>query len=400
MRFGQKNVFSRLKQTATYSVIAVAALSAFSCGKAPTADSSVQTVDIPNTVAKWQSIGNCWIYAALGWAESMALKVSDGATVLNLSETYLTYRHYEVQLQDSFLTEVETGGSFYESSSLIEKYGLMNEGDFIPSESEKTKSDVQNTATNYINASLKEGKLKTDRSAATVRAELDAAFGVVLADVQSKIFPASTVVVAKSADGKDITLDTQLYSWSEIRWPKDLRAENRPENLPAWNEKFTPTQSALLRRVKVALNAGQPVVMNWFVDFNALDTQGIFDASTLRKLGKPGSQGYHSTVIEDYVVEGVDPATNEPFVTTEGEVAEDLKVLAAKHGKIKYFVVKNSWGGAERLNRASYASNGIKGFHRLDSTYLFANLQRVNEKTRKFIRSETGVNGFILPPRF
>ena len=400
MSNGNSFTRSRLKQTAAFSLLALASFTAFSCGKAPISNSSISTVDIPNTNAKWQSIGNCWVYAALGWVEALVLKAIDGANVLDLSETYITYRHYEELLQDRSLTDVETGGTFFESSQLMAKYGLMNEGDFIPAEAEKSKSDVQDKATKYLNLSLKEGKLKTDRSAPTIRAELDAAFGVVLADVQSKIFPATSIVVGKTADGKDLTLDTQLFTWNQTRWPRDLRASQRPETLPAWNETFTPAQTALLRRVKVALNAGYPVIINWFVDFNALDDKGIFDAETLRKLGKPGHQGYHSTVLEDYVAEGINPATNEVFTTSEGTVSEELKTLAAQNGVIKYFIIKNSWGGAERLNRSSYASNGVKGFHRLNANYIFANLQQTDEATGKFVRSETGVNSFVLPPGF
>ena len=49
----------------------------------------------------------------------------------------------------------------------------------------------------------------------------------------------------------------------------------------------------------------QPVVITWSVDFNALENQagerqGSFNLTTLREAGRPGGQGGHMTVLEDY----------------------------------------------------------------------------------------------------
>ena len=65
----------------------------------PTQTSSLDTVNIPHSSVKWQSIGNCWAYAALGWVESMLLRGPE-LVQPNFSETYVTYPHYELQLME------------------------------------------------------------------------------------------------------------------------------------------------------------------------------------------------------------------------------------------------------------------------------------------------------------
>jgi aminopeptidase C len=47
--------------------------------------------DIKNSAVKNQSIGNCWVYATIGWAESLHL--TQTGKELNLSESYVTYWH-------------------------------------------------------------------------------------------------------------------------------------------------------------------------------------------------------------------------------------------------------------------------------------------------------------------
>lgn len=173
----------------------------------------------------------------------------------------------------------------------------------------------------------------------------------------------------------------------------------KEEQLPFQPAMLSIEQRKLLKRVKRALNAGMPVVLDWYVDFNALDKNGIFALDTLKNSG-PGRQGGHSTVIEDYVVAGVNPKTGKSFEVGEGEATPEQKELAEKYGQIKYFIVKNSWGGAARTDRASYVVNGEKGFHRLDASYVFGYFKRVNEKSKAFVSAVSGADAFILPPGF
>ncbi|NBW82114.1 hypothetical protein EBR21_10225 [bacterium] len=367
----------------------------------PTASSSLETVNIPHTSVKWQSIGNCWAYAAIGWVESMIIR-EPSLTSPNFSETYITYRHYELQLTDPSMRELQTGGSFLEAAEIITRYGLINEGDFIPGEANLSKSERQKTATNYLNESLKTGALSTSRSLAVVRAELDAAFGVNLEKVKEKIVPASSLKVGVGR-GETAPLGEVMNSWREVQWPisyNDYPYDRDGEPTPRWNGKITESQVKVMRRVMRAMNAKYPVVVNWFVDFRAMNQNGIFDLDTLKQYKGTGRQGYHSTVLEDYVAEGIDPETQLPFVTPEGEASDKMKALAVQSGTIKALIVKNSWGGSDRLDRPSYSRDGEKGYHKLGIEYLLAFLPRFDEDSQEFEGYTTGVNSFIVPPGF
>jgi len=367
----------------------------------PQSSSSLETVNLPHTSVKWQSIGNCWAYAALGWVESMMLRGPELAAP-NFSETYVTYRHYELQLSDPSIDELQTGGSFQEAAEITARYGLMNEGDFAPDEASLSKSERQKRATNYLNESLKTGLLSQSRDPRTVRAELDKAFGVQLDLLSDKIISASSikVPVGRGATGP---LDEVMLSWREIPWPyswEDYPQDGRTDPKPQWSGQLTDAQVRIMRRVMRAMNAKYPVVINWFVDFRAMNQSGVFDLQTLRQSQATARQGYHSTVLEDYIAQGINPATNLPFETPEGEASDAVKLLAVQFGSIKSLIVKNSWGGSERLDRPSYFRDGEKGYHKLSVDYMLAYLPRFDETTGEFDGYTTGVNSFIVPPGF
>ncbi|NBO38614.1 hypothetical protein EBU99_08525 [bacterium] len=365
--------------------------------------SSVQTVNIPHTPVKWQSIGNCWAYAALGWVESMMLRGTN-EPLPNFSESYVTYRHYEVQLNGLRSNEVQTGGSFEEATELIIRYGLMIESDFAPDEANLSRSERQKRATAIINESLKTGPLAKSRSFETIRAELDRAFGVDMNALEGKIIKASSLKVPMGG-GATAPLSEVMPSWREVVWPVSYtKYPNEPQvgekPFAQWDGNVSELQRRALRRVMRAMNAGYPVVMNWFVDFNGMTPLGTFELSAVQKALTQGRQGYHSTVLEDYLAKGVDPVTQLPFETPEGEVSNELKSKAVEFGSLTAFIVKNSWGGAERQDRSSYQRDGEKGYHKLSADYLFAFLPQFNEKSGRFEGYTTGVNSFVVPPGF
>lgn len=329
------------------------------------------STDISNTPVKWQSIGNCWAYATMSWIEALALNGSDGKLVLNISESYHTYRDWELKLLRSrgAMTEIDTAGSFSSSIHILEKFGMMNEGDFIPHEENLTKSDIQLKALEYMNLSLKSGALKNDRSPETIRAELDNAFQVNLENLKDRILPLNSVVVKQSENGGTVTLDEEMQKWGEVSWPQELNKISDQKLLPLMPTEMSPNRQNILKRLKRALKDGHPVMVVWLVDFNALGQGGIFSANNLRGRG-PGTNGFHMVVMEDYVAHGIDPATGNPFFSGEGKVSPELQNLATEYGNIDYFIVKNSWGGSERPDRPSYYVNGQGGFHRLEADYL------------------------------
>jgi hypothetical protein len=360
--------------------------------KAMQSGSQVKTTDIAHSTVKWQSIGNCWIYAIAGWTESLMLY--NGKEV-DISESYITYNHFlEEILQNPSMKEMETGGNWWIASNLMAKYGVMFEGDFIPDESNKTCSLVQKNAVAKVNEMLKSGAFAKDPTRAGIRKLLDQAFGVDSAALKDKVIPASKIQLA---DGPGLipnrTLEKELNSWQMESWHDSGNFVRSNTTLGVGTYKLSPTKKALLTRVKKALNDQKPVLISWFVDFNAMDNNGIFSLSTLVAKGALGRQGGHMTVIEDYVAHGVDPVSGEAFQTKEGKETPALKKLAAEVGEIDYLVVKNSWGGAGRYDRPSYTHDGMKGFTRLNADYLFG---FINETESGNIPRAV-ITSFVLP---
>jgi hypothetical protein len=130
-----------------------------------------------------------------------------------------------------------------------------------------------------------------------------------------------------------------------------------------------------LQRVQRALHDGQPVVITWDVDFNALENgagelAGSFNLQTLEAAGAPGRQGGHMTVLEDYAAETDDFGLLEAGVTLDPEDAQDAEKLEAAlldSTEIKFLRIKNSWG-ADRPDRQF--APGFPGYHDLYLDYL------------------------------
>jgi aminopeptidase C len=177
------DLWARFRSLSAASALALLAFSACDDG----IDSSTDDVtDIQNSSVKNQSIGNCWVYATVGWAESLHL--THTGTELNLSESYVSYWHWfegiagakdQPKLATLQGDEISTGGWYGIAVELMLRYGVMDEGAFIPEEAEAQLSTRQEQALAAINESLKNGKLRTPearRDRALVRAELDKAW--------------------------------------------------------------------------------------------------------------------------------------------------------------------------------------------------------------------------------
>jgi hypothetical protein len=385
-----------------FSTLAISSslLMVVSCGnnnksqKKVEADSSVDVVNMPHTNPKWQSIGNCWAYAFAGWAESIVLGATNGAQSLNISESFITYKHFEGQILRGS-SELQTGGFFAGAANTTLRSGVIMEGDFIPGESDKTFSAVQKSAVDYLNNSLKSGALSKSRDQATVRAELDKAFNVDSSVFTSKLVKATSLPGGVDAQGNAMNLAQKIQSMQSAFWTGNAGSGATSKQPIVYNSNRTASEQAVLRRMMKALNDGHPVVIDWFVDFNALDNNGIFSKAQLEKRGN-GRQGYHSTVVEDYVVK-VKDANNVERIIGEGEASPEDKKLALEKGEILYIVIKNSWGGDERLDRSSYTREGVKGYHRLEADYLFSAIASLNEKTGEYQYHSEALQSIHLP---
>jgi len=407
------------------SLLALSAMPACSnddpASSAATGDGD-EVVDIPNSKVKDQSIGNCWIYATAGWAESLRLGYS--GEELNISESYLSYIDWFHGIQDGDFTAkdgLETGGWFGEAAEYLRRYGVMDEGTFIPEEANAQESSRQKQALDAINASLKSGVLadaKNRKNLDMVRDELDKAFKlsaetIALLDesfghdlsrtvVKGATIPAGKGLRPASAvevgfykpQSKVISLADALGNpsseFSTFSW------RSRTGQF-AWNEASYPASASSQRSFQIkaqkAMNARRAVILTWFVDFNAMDrSNGTFKAvpDTI------GRQGGHMTVLEDYQVSNV-PG----FGTLEaGVTVTDLKALDAAlspEATLDFLRIKNSWG----TGFTPPEGTALNGYHDLYAAYLNGMIPVCDAKDASgkctSPRSQRGLTAMVLP---
>jgi hypothetical protein len=385
--------------------------------------------NVANTSVKRQSIGNCWVYASLGWVESLVL--SHTGNSLNLSESYVSYWHWYEQIaggtggtgggQIATLEggQIATGGFFGVAGELMLRYGLMDEGAFIPEEAEAARSERQATALAAINASLKSGALSTTtarKDRALVRAEMDKAWQL-KPEVTAKL---------DQVFGKSVT--SNLYKSKTLpagmRHPRELpvgyvqqsttkrtvwldEAIGKPASsydfiyrtgTYAWKEQYYPTSATARRSFQIsaqkALHLKLPVIMTWFVDFAAMGSDKTFKAPP----ATPGRQGGHMTVVEDYQISNV-PGYGTLQAGVEVTDPKALQAALDPKATIDFIRIKNSWGSDLAPQGAA---DDFKGFHDLFLPYLNGPLKECTGKDPAkpctTSRNTSGLLAFVLPP--
>lgn len=329
-----------------------------------------EIVNIPHTDVKNQSIGNCWTYATIGWVESMHLRATNKS--LNLSESYLTYWDwYEKLIREPGSEKLSTGGWFSTATRLFDRYGLIDEGAFIPNEATVDRSAAQSAAEAAINRSMREGRLKKDRSPKTVREELNTAW-----QLSSDVIASLNTVFGDSTP-KTLSSTTKIPAGFPLRRTTSIEVVNKRPNqagtkatlkdvMGRWQEVSLPanqaSRRAYFRRVQKALHDLHPVIMVWDVDWESRDrVAGSFP------LMKPGTtiDGRHMTILEDYQVSDVPNVGLLPAGVTIGD-SKILNAALANQAKIQFLRTKNSWG-----NTADPSGTGqFKGYVDLYADYL------------------------------
>lgn len=382
-----------------------------------TAADENEIVNVEQTDVERQAIGNCWLYAHASWAESMH-KTATGES-FDVSQSYWTYWHWFDQLAGGYFygTEISTGGSWGVANEIVKKYGLMAEKDFIDADTQNEMSSRQSSALAAINASIKSGVLSDPakrRDKKAVREEMDKAWGLSpqVSETITKVFGrdvtrtfASRTTPAK-ADGTAIIRDVDFavsYASGPGRAPaKKSLADAARE----WRQSSYTTKDRNFQiRVQKALHAAQPVLVSWFVDFNAMENRegpmkGSFNKGTLDELG-PGRQGGHMTVFEDYEAKLADGTVLKAGETLASDDPRLAKALDPKT-EIRFMRVKNSWGAA-RPDRAF--APGMPGYHDLYMDYLNGPVKKCAEKNgatdpTNCQSSQTPLKYVIMPPGF
>ena len=392
-------------------------------GGASTADIVNGDTEEAQSKVKRQSIGNCWLYATASWVEGMNKRA--GGEEMNISESYLTYWHWFEQIANGgSATKLSTGGSYAVATGLIDRYGIMKEGDFLPNEATLEMSAAQARAQTYINDSLKSGALK-DRAARqnreTVRVELNKAFGVDAnrAERLNRVFgravtrtidrsyvsrrPGNEVLRSKDIKAAvpnaetheitNVTLKDAIGSGSN--WSRQGKYAFQEIDFP-----YSPSgHREFQQRVQRALHDGAIPVMSWKVDFNALSNDSKFSLAELTRRGPGinGRQGGHMVVINDY--QAVLPGGEKLLAGIDATPAQREAALA-NGTTIEFFRVKNSWG-ADRPDR--WQSAAVQGYHDLEWTYLVGPIPECAEDATSAAQCTAGGKAWwdvVLPPGY
>ena len=365
-----------------------------SSGSANVGASVDPIVDVEHTPVERQSIGNCWIYAQATWVESM--HKTEAHEDFDVSQSYWTYWHWFDEITGgSASTEVSTGGNQFTSNQIVIERGVVPEGSFVPEDTTAEMSARQSRALNEINREIKEGVLKTPEAredAKLVRTTLNKAWG--LSDEVKALLDTTfgedgrTTLSATSASPKDTPIISAAdfkvkYSKRAADGTSAMKSATLADAMNEWRSASYPSATAtgnssrrgFLTRVQRALHDRQPVVVTWNVEFNAMESgdnerRGSFNMTTLTTKAKPGHQGGHMTVLEDYEAETTEFGLLKAGVTLDPSKADDqLRLDAAllPTTTIKFLRIKNSWG-AVRDDRSS--APGFPGYHDLYMDYL------------------------------
>jgi len=355
------------------------------------ADTEISTDNITSVVqssVKNQSIGNCWLYANLGWVESMN-KRATGAE-LNLSESYASYWDWFTKVTSWPDTAIDAKGEFSAGGTFtlykweVARFGSMAEKDFIPEEADAARSSRQGTAIRAFTESLKNGALKTveaRKDRALVRAELDKAFGLSpdvvkkLDDVfgKSALGTVSGAGLTKRRAASILAPQDVPVAWPNVRTRgaeiKGTLADAVTNGAKSWVENKYPEDVAGRRtfqiRVQRALHDRAPVLTWWNVDFNAM-SGSKFSKAQLDSRG-PGRTGGHMTLGFDYQAKLADGTLLEA-----GKDVTDTSLLdkaLAQETTIEFIRVKNSWGGT---GLPGVDTAPPSGYYDLDMAYLDA----------------------------
>lgn len=335
----------------------------FACGPAasdPSGTSNDEIVNVPQSSVKSQTISNCWLYATLGWAES--LHVATGEPALDVSESYLSYWNWFDKLVWDGApgkTSIDETGYFHQGMDLMMRFGVIMESDFPAAR--------QSAAKSAIDAAMREGGALATKEArmdkVLVRRELDkawqlpddvvqqmnAVFGAgydASLDQPTTVIPQGSIIrhantiSAKLVNGSGETRAGTLADAIGLRdWDNGWGKRKGPFAYNELDYPIDPSQRRAFQiRFQKALHAKQPVVISWFIDFAAQE------GSAFKKPpARTGRQGGHVTVLEDYQIDDV-PGFGKLAAGVDESRPEALNAALSPQAKIEFLRTKNSWG--------------------------------------------------------
>jgi len=395
---------------------------ALGAGCAPDGATGTGADDITSTKetpAKEQSVGNCWIYATLGWVESMHVAHADEQ--LNLSESYFTYLHWFMRISsDRFVFDKHgdwnTGDFVGWGQEIIARYGLMDEAAFIATEATLDRSARQEAAEVAVKAALAPGgalgtpEQRKDPTAVrkvldaafklppSVSAKLTKAFGADLSKTRGKGASLSAsgfrdpakMIVAVAKDGARITLDDAIGELDPARPITASRDRGERRGKYAWQRvpfgKTPAERAATVLRLKKTLNAGFPAPIDWYPAWASMRQA---DTSFHEPIDLSRKGGWHASLVHDYQLRLADGK-----VLPVGTPITDAAVLqktVAPDTAIELLRFKNSWG-------REVGPLAARGYTDATWGYLATDFDRNGIDYDEPAERGAAVDAFILPP--
>lgn len=402
------------------SVATVAAGCAAPSDQGPVATGADDIVDVPQTDVERQSIGNTWIYAHASWVESMH-KTATGES-FDVSQSYWTYWHWFDQITGGAATTIATGGNWATANGIVKKYGLAHESAFVVVDATNDTATRQAAALAAVNASLATGALsalgaRTDK--ALVRRELDRAWAltpkisaaldrVFGADV-SRTFSSPTAPADPTGTGIERAAD---FAVAYTTAPGGAIVQRRlVDAMRDWRQVYYAgvDHRSFQIRVQQALQDAQPVLLTWFVDFNALEDRnngrlGSFNMPTLSELGS-GLQGGHTTLIDAYqarLADGREITADQKLDPTNPDDKSLLDAALLASTQVELFRVKNTWGSAhpERAFAPGLPSYDDLRFDYLDGPVKKCVVRNGTTDTSSCPTTTTPLQNVVLPPGY
>lgn len=172
------NDFFRLGLVAPVVVASLTSLGACSSPDATgTSEADVTTVELSPNVQ--QTISNCWDLATTAWIESLARR-PDGAEGVDLSEAYVSYMYWYLQLVDPTFTALNELGNYGFAAEILARYGWMTEQEFLGQSEPSAMATRHAAALNAVRWEIVGGELRRpdQRNTANVIKVLNRAWGV------------------------------------------------------------------------------------------------------------------------------------------------------------------------------------------------------------------------------
>jgi hypothetical protein len=381
--------------------------------------------------------GNCWLFATLGWVESLELgaarEAGEATTVRHYSPAYLDYWDWYEKITAAQIPEgadateeavretLDSGGSWGSAAELVSRWGLVRSRDIDPGERDADKALAALAA---LTTSLRAGNLGTAEARADrrlVRRELDRAFG----------FPSGLQGAMESTfgDGSKTLEDEGVTPANAIRAAADVhvripRADGTAVVRPltdAIGERaagddpdrrkgtyafsvvsFTPAMArdasatrAYFARIQRVLHTRTSIPIGWYwADKADPSNLGKFEGVSRTPNGEAESTS-HLSILDDYQVEGV-PGFGTLKAGAEATEAQQRAALA-KDAKVAFLRIKNSFGARTKTKvRPS-------GYDDLYASYLLGRHETCPEGVRSGGRGcerHRGLEDVALPAGF